>query len=184
MTDGSAQAPGWYYAQGDPPGTQRYWDGTQWQGGPQAVPGAEGGSSGGRAPAELGPRFVAFLIDYGILVVGYIVLLILGAIFGAIADVLGAIVVFLGALGILAFGIYNYLYLQGTTGQTIGKKRQGITLLRATDGQPVGIGMAFVRGLLGGILANICLLDYIWIFIDEENRRLSDKILDFNVYQA
>ena len=38
MTDsGSSQPPGWYYAQGDPPGTQRYWDGAQWQGGPQAV---------------------------------------------------------------------------------------------------------------------------------------------------
>ena len=29
--------PGWYYAEGDPPGTQRFWDGAQWQGGPQVV---------------------------------------------------------------------------------------------------------------------------------------------------
>ena len=29
--------PGWYYAEGDPPGTQRYWDGTSWLGGPQAA---------------------------------------------------------------------------------------------------------------------------------------------------
>jgi hypothetical protein len=28
---------GWYYADGDPPGTHRYWDGSIWQGGPQAV---------------------------------------------------------------------------------------------------------------------------------------------------
>lgn len=28
---------GWYYAQGDPPGTQRYWDGAQWIGGPKPV---------------------------------------------------------------------------------------------------------------------------------------------------
>ena len=27
--------PGWYYAEGDPPGTQRFWDGSQWVGGPQ-----------------------------------------------------------------------------------------------------------------------------------------------------
>lgn len=32
--------PGWYYADGDQPGTQRYWDGTQWQGGPQFAAGA------------------------------------------------------------------------------------------------------------------------------------------------
>ena len=29
--------PGWYQADGDPAGTQRYWDGTQWVGGPQVV---------------------------------------------------------------------------------------------------------------------------------------------------
>ena len=28
----SQMQPGWYYAQGDAPGTQRYWDGTQWVG--------------------------------------------------------------------------------------------------------------------------------------------------------
>lgn len=39
MTDseGSAGA-GWFHAQGDPPGTQRYWDGSAWQGDPQPVP--------------------------------------------------------------------------------------------------------------------------------------------------
>ncbi len=43
MSDPSDQAAGgyrpagWYYAQGDPPGTQRYWDGAAWQGDPQPV---------------------------------------------------------------------------------------------------------------------------------------------------
>lgn len=31
------QPPGWYHAQGDPPGTQRWWDGAQWVGGPAPV---------------------------------------------------------------------------------------------------------------------------------------------------
>lgn len=31
---------GWYYAQGDPPGTVRYWDGELWQGEPILQPGA------------------------------------------------------------------------------------------------------------------------------------------------
>ena len=30
-------APGWYHAEGDPPGTQRYWDGELWQGEPRPV---------------------------------------------------------------------------------------------------------------------------------------------------
>lgn len=39
--------PGWYPALGDPPGTQRYWDGELWQGDPHPVPGA--------APIGFGP---------------------------------------------------------------------------------------------------------------------------------
>lgn len=33
-------APGWYQGEGDPPGTQRYWDGTQWIGEPVYEPSA------------------------------------------------------------------------------------------------------------------------------------------------
>lgn len=32
---GSMPTPGWLYAEGDPPGTVRYWDGTAWQGEPR-----------------------------------------------------------------------------------------------------------------------------------------------------
>ena len=31
-------APGWYYAEGDPVGSTRYWDGTSWQGEPVVTP--------------------------------------------------------------------------------------------------------------------------------------------------
>lgn len=34
MSEGQMQE-GWYYAQGDAPGTRRFWDGTQWVGGPR-----------------------------------------------------------------------------------------------------------------------------------------------------
>lgn len=33
----STTPPGWYHAQGDPPDTQRWWDGSAWVGGPQPV---------------------------------------------------------------------------------------------------------------------------------------------------
>lgn len=190
MTDHGAQTPpGWYQAAGDPPGTQRYWDGTQWQGGPQPVGGATPGGAqaafaGAGAPAELGQRFVAFLIDAGIMVAIYVVGFILVAIFGSIADFLGAIMAIIWFLAIFGVAIYNMYYLQGTTGQTIGKKQQGIKLLNNKTGEPVGVGMAFVRALLGGVLANICLLDYLWMFKDGARLRLSDQILDFQVRQA
>lgn len=39
MSDmGNERPAGWYHAEGDPPGSQRYWDGSAWQGGPQAAP--------------------------------------------------------------------------------------------------------------------------------------------------
>lgn len=34
----SQLGPGWYHGEGDPPGTQRWWDGAQWVGEPVAVP--------------------------------------------------------------------------------------------------------------------------------------------------
>jgi len=34
-----AATPGWYNAEGDPPGTERYWDGSMWTEGPRPVGG-------------------------------------------------------------------------------------------------------------------------------------------------
>lgn len=53
MSAGAQQPAGWYYAQGDPPGTVRYWDGTMWVGGPQ--PSAPATAAG--APAASGVAF-------------------------------------------------------------------------------------------------------------------------------
>ncbi len=49
MSDASPVA-GWYYADGDPPGTQRYWDGATWQGEPQAAAGQSQGQGQGQPP--------------------------------------------------------------------------------------------------------------------------------------
>ena len=46
MSDGSYTPPGWYHAAGDPPGTQRYWDGELWQGNPVPVPPSSPGGYG------------------------------------------------------------------------------------------------------------------------------------------
>lgn len=53
MSDTGAPGPGWHYAEGDPPGTQRYWDGTQWQGGPQPVAPTPGFSAAPAAPGYM-----------------------------------------------------------------------------------------------------------------------------------
>ncbi|MEZ5340493.1 MAG: RDD family protein [Acidimicrobiales bacterium] len=192
MSDAPQQPPGWYYAQGDPPGTQRYWDGAQWQGGPQAAGGAGqamGGAQGaGGTLAEPGKRLIAALIDGGIVLAGYIVLLILVVIISAISDTLGTLILILGYLAIVGFSIYNSWYLLGTTGQTIGKKHQGVTLLSEVTGQPVGMLQAFLRGLLQGLAWSLCwipgLVDVVFIFTKPDHKRFTDGILNMNVYQA
>lgn len=193
MSESSMQ-PGWYYAQGDAPGTQRYWDGTQWVGGPQPVGQAQdagfaGGGAGAGTPAEWVQRFVAYLIDAGIIVGIVIVGQILAAIGGSIAESLGVILGLLTIVGYIGYFIWNFVVRQGQTGQTIGKAQQGIKLVRDDTGQPVGGGMAFVRYLVAQLISFVTcgiagLLDVLWPLWDADKKRLTDKILNFSVVQA
>lgn len=181
--EASAQPAGWYYAAGDPPGTNRYWDGTQWQGAPQPVAAASipDHYALGSQPAEYGPRFVAAFLNGLAAIAAGVVGLLIGALLGVVldgADSLGA------GVGFVGFYIYNNIYLTGTTGQSVGKKQQKIKLIVESTGEPVGVLLAFARLLIGGILTRIFLIDLIWIFIDDENRRLTDKIFKFNVVTA
>src|SRR5258708_6823703 len=70
MTNPSeAPPPGSYYAPGDPFGTQRYWDGAQWVGGPVPIQPPPGYQTPGYVPARNRPlatpgqRIVARLLD-------------------------------------------------------------------------------------------------------------------------
>ncbi len=263
MTNTGGTPAGWYYAPGDPEGTQRYWDGAQWIGEPQAVqqqppaaaapapapaapdydqtvqyqapqqpatppageyqpPAAAGAppnygapsapqgyqqpapaygaapqgyqnfgapGAGVGTPAEWGTRFIAWLIDYGIVFGIYVVGFILTLVAGAIADALGLIMLLVTYVAAIGFSIWNLLIKQGSTGQTIGKEKQGIKLVKDETGQPVGGGMAFVRYLLAGAISGITcgiygLLDYLWPLWDPEKKRLTDKILKMSVVIA
>ncbi len=176
MAERPTQTPGWYYAQGDPPGTHRYWDGVQWQGGPQPVA-TTAAALTADMNASPGKRFVAALIDYGILVGIYVV----GTIFAAVLDSAAIFYVFYITCNVI-FPLYNFVYLQGTTGQTIGKRSQGTALQK--NGQPPGMLMAFARYLLIGVFSIPCWLDNWWILVDENNRRLSDRVLDMDVFEV
>lgn len=253
MTNTGGTPAGWYYAPGDPEGTQRYWDGAQWIGDPQSIapqapassppptddmtvqyrppaqdsgsapsygapgaqpadagfgapnysapgaappnygaPGAPAGYQGfapaGGAPgtyAEWGTRAIALLIDVGIGIGISIVGAILFAIGAAIADALGVLMFLVWMAALIAYSIWNYCIRQGNTGQTIGKEKQGIKLVKDDTGQPVGVGMAFVRYLLAGVLGGLCgiytLLDYLWPLWDDDNKRITDKMVTMSV---
>ena len=83
--------------------------------------------------------------------------------------------------GALLFPLWNSIVRQGQTGQTIGKSRQKIKLISDKTGGPVGVGSAFLRYLIGGVLTSICYLDVLWPLFDEQKKRITDKILDFSV---
>ncbi len=193
-----SQPPGWYHAQGDPEGTQRYWDGSQWVGGPQqaqdaaspaqaagggyevATPSFNSAPSG--APASFGTRAIALIIDLAIMFGILIVAFILGFVVGLASDQLGAIVILIGAvLGGVAFPLWNIIVRQGQTGQTIGKSKQNIMLVSDETTRPVGIGTALIRALLGGLINSVCYIDYLWPLFDEQTKRLTDKVLNTSV---
>jgi uncharacterized RDD family membrane protein YckC len=142
---------------------------------PPPPAGGYGGTPAAGAPqyAEIGPRVVAFLIDLvAIPVVGWIALAIVAGILGAVSDALGGLVFLLGWLAIVGYTLFYVPYMEGTTGQTIGKKQQGIKTVSAETLAPVGFPMAFVRYLVN----SFCFIFWLFPFFDTQKQTLGDKI--------
>lgn len=119
-----AQPPGWYKAQGDPPGTQRYWDGSSWQGGPQPIPGAGavGNIGSVESLAEPMPRILARLIDGTLwFMIAALLPNLLGASSGALQLILGII----GGLAIVAYEVI----MVSQRGATLGKMVFGLKVV-------------------------------------------------------
>ncbi|MGV9665427.1 RDD family protein [Nocardia niigatensis] len=75
-------------------------------------------------------------------------------------------------------------YMEGTTGQTPGKKVAGIKLIREATGQPVGMGLAFGRRLLHIIDAIPCYLGFLWPLWDDKKQTFADKAVGTIVVKA
>ncbi|MFD3542968.1 RDD family protein [Streptomyces sp. NPDC058662] len=84
----------------------------------------------------------------------------------------------LGGVGMLygfVMAVFQ-LYLEGSRGQSTGKKIVGISLLRERDGRPLGFGMAFVRKLAHALDSLACYLGWLWPLWDEKKQTLADKV--------
>ena len=132
--------------------------------------------------ADYGQRVIAYLIDAVVPFAIAILALIVGQIFGVVSNALGALIAFLGYLAAFAYSIWNMAYLQGTTGQSLGKRQQGISLVGEATIQPIGIGMVIVRYLVYSVLGTFtcgiyALLDILFPLWDAKRQRLTDKIL-------
>ncbi|MGR8008812.1 RDD family protein [Streptomyces hypolithicus] len=178
--------PGYGYPQQAPQGVPPQQGQQPGYGYPQAPPvqqpgqpyGAYPQQQPGQAPygampefAHWGLRFLGLLIDGLVLMVPYI-LVIAGS---AMGDSTGAILSIIGFLAVTAVAIWQ-LIKEGKTGQTIGKKAMNIRLLREADGQPLGVGMAFVRRLAHFLDSIACYIGWLWPLWDEKKQTFADKV--------
>jgi uncharacterized RDD family membrane protein YckC len=139
--------------------------------------------------AEYGQRVIAYLIDVAIIVVAVIAVIIVSVIIGAVVKALGLVIGILGYIAVILYGLWNLTYLQGTTGQSIGKRLQGIKLIKEETLQPVGFGLALGRYFLAQAISGVTcgvygILDLLWPLWDTKKQRLTDKILKMAVVQG
>jgi uncharacterized RDD family membrane protein YckC len=200
--------PGWYPAQGDRPGTVRWWDGQRWQGEP-----VEGGAPAypvhpvmtrdslpelGRVLAGPWHRIAARLID--MVIVGFVTGLLF--VFLVVDDVdFDEVSGFGGyegewyrwsiALGLL--GIAWELVWVALRGATPGKLALGITIIRRDGTSPPGWATAARRNVLAvanlvPIVSYVVLVlevaSLVLLFADPRRRTIDDRIADTYVVRS
>ncbi|WP_446211786.1 RDD family protein [Micromonospora sp. IBSANI012] len=78
--------------------------------------------------------------------------------------------------GVLLVG-YNRWYLGGKTGRSWGKKALGVSLLRESTGQPIGMGKAFLRDLAHVADTLTCYIGWLFPLWDTKRQTFADKIV-------
>ncbi len=152
------------------------------------------GSTGGSQLATWGQRFLAYLIDALIVAVPTIIVFIIGIVLVAsTADTatgdlgagggIGILLYLLAAVAGTVFQFWNVGWRQGETGQSIGKSRIGIAVIRKDGSGYLGGGMGIVRAILHSIFG-ACFLNYLWPLWDDQNQTWTDMVLDTLVVQA
>ncbi len=183
--------PGWYQAETDPPGTERYWDGGGWSdetrsamapppsGTPSApAPAGVKMTPHGRELASAWSRIGARLID------GVILFIVLGLLFGfdinsPNRDVTTTDLLLSAVLG----GAYEILFT-ALRSATPGKMALGLEIVRQNDGgSPLGFGPAGMRWLpnvvsvvsvnLSGLVG---LASLVLLFVDKYRRTVFDFV--------
>jgi len=76
----------------------------------------------------------------------------------------------------LVFVIYN-AYLNGSTGQSIGKRIMGTKVVGEATGQPIGGGLGVVRWLAHLLDTLICLIGWFFPIWDSKKQTIADKVM-------
>jgi uncharacterized RDD family membrane protein YckC len=160
--------PGYGYPQGAPQGAPQGVP-QQGYGYPQqpAYPGYQQAGYGATPPyANWGQRFLGTLVDGLVFLVPYILVIVSQG---------KGVLLAIGAIALIGLAIWQ-LINEGRTGQTVGKKALGIRLVRESDGQPLGVGMAFVRRLAHFLDSIACYLGWLWPAWDAKRQTFADKV--------
>jgi uncharacterized RDD family membrane protein YckC len=93
------------------------------------------------------------------------------------ASTIGQTSIAVASLLAVAFGIWNFGYRQGTTGQSIGKSIMKFRVVSENTGQPIGFGMSIVRQLAHIVDGAICYIGYLFPLWDAKRQTIADKIM-------
>jgi uncharacterized RDD family membrane protein YckC len=155
-------------------------------------PEAPAGPAPGMRFAGGGARLAAFIIDWIVMAIVFVLLLfLLGAIVVALlgssgSEGAGPAVVGM-ALSVLAFAVFNVMYFPWSWsrgGQSIGMRLMAIKVVRDRDGGPVTFVAAVLR-LLGYYLNHLTLLvGFAWILVDKRKRGWHDLLAGTCVVDA
>lgn len=173
MSQGQTPA-GWYHAEGDPPGTTRYWDGSQWVGDPQASdPLASppmGAPAGGFGPSDWGgsPVTAPRLIEPGSRIGGRLLDGLIWALVGLVVNLpqiidgfregleaaqdgvdpdpieISTMSIVVGGLITMVVIVAYEVLMNSRFGGTLGKRATSAQII-AEDGSPLDDRRAFMR---------------------------------------
>jgi uncharacterized RDD family membrane protein YckC len=185
--------PGYYQAEGDPPGLVRQWDGTQWVGGPIPPPPSTAAPAPGIGlpaanTAGIGVRIGAVLIDGLILFILIIAFTIPFAETTTTTDDGFEFSTTNGAGGYIA--MFGYLaltvFLVSTKGGSLGKLALGLRVTELDGTTPPAYGPSTMRVVpwaltiipLLGVLVwlGVAIAGTIMIANDDQRRSVSDRI--------
>ncbi len=98
-------------------------------------------------PGEYGKRVVAYLLDFLYVILPPVFAIAIGVtlLISSSLQPLGPLLLVLSVGWLLFAGLWNDVAKQGTTGQTVGKAKMSLALVKATTGENVGVGRAFLR---------------------------------------
>jgi len=129
--------------------------------------------------ASVKDRILGGLIDVGLALVITVPAAILGAVLAVvIGDGIGALLNMVCSLG----GAVAYIAFQWTkfwvNSTSFGKSKMNMKVVKKATDENVTTGNMLLRELVGyNISSLICMLGYIWIFIDKDKQTWHDKIL-------